>query len=86
MFPTMCTDGRGAHVDGPPIPIKDDHLSFQRFEIPACDLIDFEYGEYNEHWHRAADLPKTCSAKRLGIVGRIVLLGLPTVEQRFARR
>jgi len=84
-FDAARADGLGAHVGGPPIPIKDDHLSFQRFEIPSCDLIDFEYGEYNEHWHRISDLPKNCSAESLGVVGRIVLLGLPTVEQRFAR-
>ena len=85
-FDAAREDGLGAYVNGPPIPIKDDHLPFQRAKIPACDLIDFDYGEGNEHWHQASDLPSNCSAESLGIVGRIVLLGLPAVEERFARR
>lgn len=84
-FEAARTNNLGAHVDGPPIPIKDDHLPFQRFNIPSCDLIDFEYGPYNEHWHRASDLPSNCSSQSLATIGRIVLLALPTVEQRFAR-
>ncbi len=78
-------DGLGAHVDGPPIPIKDDHLPFMNAGIPSCDLIDFSYGDYNEHWHKASDLPSNCSKESLGIIGRIVLLGLPSVEQQYAR-
>jgi len=85
-FEAARADGLGDHVDGPPIPIKDDHLPFQRFEIPACDLIDFSYGEDNEHWHKITDIPKNCSRESLGVIGRIVLLGLPAVEQRFKTR
>jgi glutaminyl-peptide cyclotransferase len=85
-FQAARSNDLGDHVDGPPIPIKDDHLPFQRFEIPSCDLIDFEYGLYNEHWHRASDLPSNCSVESLATIGRIVLLGLPAVEQRFASR
>lgn len=85
-FEAARNDGLGEHVDGPPIPIKDDHIPFQRFQIPSCDLIDFNYGEYNEHWHKISDLPKNCSKESLGVIGRIVLLGLPEVEQRFKSR
>ena len=79
-------DGLGAHVDGPPMPIKDDHLPFMNAGIPSCDLIDFSYGDYNEHWHKASHLPSNCSEETLGIIGRIVLLGLPRVEQEYAAR
>jgi len=85
-FDAARKGGLGQHVDGPPIPIKDDHIPFLRIGIPACDLIDFSYGENNEHWHRPSDLPKNCSRESLGVIGRIVLLGLPTVEQRFKSR
>ncbi len=85
-FEAARAGGLGEHVDGPPIPIKDDHLPFQRLKIPSCDLIDFSYGEYNEHWHKISDLPKNCSKESLGVIGKMVLLGLPVVEQRFKRR
>ena len=78
-------DGLGKHVGGPPMPIKDDHLPFMRAGIPSCDLIDFSYGDNNEHWHKASDLPSNCSEESLGIIGRIVLLGLPRVEQEYSR-
>ena len=77
-------DGLGQHVDGPPMPIKDDHLPFMRAGIPSCDLIDFSYGDNNEHWHKASDLPSNCSEESLGVIGRIVLLGLPRVEQEYS--
>jgi peptidase M28-like protein len=60
--------------------IKDDHLSFMAVDIPSVDLIDFENGTANEHWHKATDTLENCSAESLGAIGRIVLGGLPAVE------
>ena len=63
------------------LPIKDDHLSFQAVGIPAVDLIDFEYGPQNYHWHRTSDTLENCSAISLGKAGRIFLAGMPSLER-----
>lgn len=73
--------GLGAHVGGPRLPIKDDHLSFMAAGIRCVDLIDFEYGPANSYWHSPEDTLENVSAESLGIIGRIVLLGLPAVEK-----
>jgi glutaminyl-peptide cyclotransferase len=63
------------------LPIKDDHLSFQVVGIPAVDLIDFEYGPQNQHWHKTSDTLENCSALSLGRAGRIFLAGMPSLER-----
>ena len=73
--------GLGAHVDGTRMPVKDDHLSFMAAGIPCVDLIDLEYGPNNQYWHSPDDTLDKVSKESLDVIGRIVLLGLPTVEE-----
>ncbi len=77
--------GLSAHVDGRHMEVRDDHLSFMAVGIPSLDLIDFEYGPDNAWWHSKDDTLDKCSAKSLGITGRIVLGSLPGIEHSFAR-
>ena len=72
--------GLGEHVGAEAREIKDDHLRFLDAGIPSVDLIDFEYGPNNDYWHETTDRIEKCSAKSLGIVGRIVLAGLDDLE------
>ncbi|MFA7333475.1 MAG: M28 family peptidase [Kiritimatiellia bacterium] len=54
----------------------DDHLPFLEADIPAVDLIDFEYGSApgrNDYWHTPQDTLDKLSAESLGIVGRVVI-------------
>lgn len=48
--------------------IEDDHLPLIKAGLPTIDLIDFDY----PYWHTVEDRPEHCSAKSLGIVGRLV--------------
>ena len=73
--------GLGRHVDGERMPVKDDHLSFMAIGIKSVDLIDFDFGPGNSYWHSAQDTLERVSEESLGAIGRIVLLGLPAVEE-----
>ncbi|MEM7308612.1 MAG: M28 family peptidase [Planctomycetota bacterium] len=73
--------GLGRHVNGRRQEIKDDHLSFMAADIPSIDLIDLDYGPGNRFWHTPDDTLENCSAASLGATGKIVLLGLPAVEE-----
>lgn len=77
--------GLGAHVDGPRLEIRDDHLSFMNVGVKSVDLIDLNYGPGNQYWHHAADRLDQCSKASLDAIGRIVLAGLPDLE-RWATR
>jgi len=77
--------GLGDKVGASARDIKDDHQRFLEAGIPSVDLIDFEYGLLNEHWHDAGDSLEHCSRESLDAIGRIVLAGLPALE-RFALR
>jgi hypothetical protein len=78
--------GLGKHVGGPSREIKDDHLSFMAANIPSVDLIDFEYGPNNAYWHDRRDTLENISAESLGVIGKIVLAGLPVLEEWVAGR
>jgi glutaminyl-peptide cyclotransferase len=56
-----------------PYRMIDDHLPFERLGIPVIDLIDFQYGNKNEHWHKATDTLDNVSGDSLEIVGNLVL-------------
>lgn len=63
----------------------DDHMPFLRAGIPAVDIIDFEYGdgpEDNSYWHTEEDTLDKISAKSLKIIGDVVLLSLPRIENQ----
>lgn len=48
--------------------VFDDHMPLLAKELPAVDIIDFEYPA----WHTTGDTPDKCSAHSLGVVGRLV--------------
>lgn len=48
--------------------VQDDHLSLQRVNIPAIDLIDFDY----PHWHRLSDTPANCSGASMEQVAKVL--------------
>lgn len=62
------------------LPVRDDHLPFLNVGIPAVDLIDFDYGPQNSYWHTPEDTLDKCSAKSLGVAGRLVLGAMPALE------
>lgn len=80
-FKAARREGLGRHVDGMSLPVKDDHQSFLAVGVESVDLIDFSYGPYNEWWHTAEDTVDKCSQESLEVIGRIVLAGLPEVEE-----
>lgn len=83
-FDAARENGMVRHLSRRPEPMYDDHLSFLEAGIEAVDLIDLDYGPYNSWWHTAEDTIDKCSKDSLAAVGRIVLLGLPTVEGFYA--
>lgn len=52
--------------------ILDDHTPFVEMNIPAIDVIDFDY----PYWHTAADTSDKISPKTLSIVGNTILTWL----------
>lgn len=78
--------GLGRHVGGKPLEVRDDHVPFLMEKVRVLDLIDFEYGPNNAHWHTAQDVPENCSQASLDAVGRIVLRGLGDLEAMLAPR
>ena len=48
--------------------IIDDHIPFLRYDIPAIDIIDFDY----PYWHTSHDTEDKISAESLERVGRVV--------------
>jgi len=62
--------------------ITDDHMPFLERDVPAVDLIDFEYGYNNVFWHTVEDTPDKLSPKSLGIVGTVTLETVRLLDQR----
>jgi glutaminyl-peptide cyclotransferase len=58
--------------------VLDDHLPLNEANIPAIDIIDFDY----PHWHTAQDLPENCSAASLEAVGKVVTAWLNKPKPR----
>lgn len=53
--------------------ILDDHTPFVNANIPAIDIIDFEFGPSNIYWHSKADTMDKISPKSLEITGNVTL-------------
>jgi len=60
--------------------ILDDHIPFQNIGIPAIDLIDFDYGHENEHWHTGGDHIENVSADSMELAGNIAALIIGAVS------
>ncbi len=58
--------------------VYDDHLPLNNADIPAIDIIDFDY----RHWHTARDLPEQCSGASLAQVGKVVTAWLNQPEPK----
>lgn len=56
-----------------PCHVKDDHEAFLARGIPAVDLIDFNYGPENAHWHTAQDTMDRVSERSLLKAGKVVV-------------
>ncbi len=56
--------------------IRDDHLMLHDIaKIPACDIIDFDYGlpgTRTSYWHTREDTPDKCAPESLAKVGWVV--------------
>jgi hypothetical protein len=52
--------------------VRDDHLALNKANIPAVDIIDFDY----PHWHLLSDVPANCSGDSLGQVARVLTVWL----------
>ena len=59
--------------------IEDDHIQFLRAGVPAVDIIDLEYAE----WNTPRDDLDHISQKSLQVVGDVVLASLPEIEKRI---
>jgi hypothetical protein len=59
----------------------DDHLSFTRRGVPACDIIDFDV--QFTYWHTPQDTLEKVDPHSLAIVGNVFLETLPELEKKF---
>ena len=54
--------------------VYDDHIPLNEANIPAIDLIDFNYPDHtNRYWHTMDDTPDKCSPESLHAVGTVIL-------------
>jgi hypothetical protein len=66
----------GYRAQFPPVhglSITDDHVPLNRAGIRTIDLIDFEYGPGNAHWHTLTDDLENVAPDGLGVVGAVLL-------------
>lgn len=68
--------------EGPEQYIADDHMEFIQRRVPAANLIDFEYGEGNEHWHAETDTVDKLSARSLAVVLHVLDESLKELAKR----
>lgn len=61
----------------------DDHEAFLRAEIDALDIIQLNSYPY---WHTKDDTLDKVSAKSLKIVGDVMMMSLPKIEERLASK
>jgi Zn-dependent M28 family amino/carboxypeptidase len=59
----------------------DDHLSFIRRGVAACDLIDFSVQD--TYWHTPQDTLDKVDARSLTIVGQVLAETLPRLDRKF---
>jgi glutaminyl-peptide cyclotransferase len=65
-----------------PAYIEDDHLPFLAAGIPAVDLIDFDYGLLNRHWHTAEDTLDKLDAGSFAVMLHVVRETIAELETR----
>lgn len=62
----------------------DDHFSFIRRGVAACDLIDFDV--QTTYWHTPQDTLDKVDPRSLAIVGHVLLQTVPALEQKFGHQ
>ena len=67
---------------GPIQYVADDHVEFTQRGMPAVDLIDFNYGLLNRHWHEESDTIDKLSARSLAVVLHVIDESLKELAQR----
>ena len=56
----------------PGIPVTDDHIPLNEAGIPTINIIDFDYGPGNAHWHTLEDDLHNVGPEGLEAVGTVV--------------
>jgi glutaminyl-peptide cyclotransferase len=59
----------------------DDHFSFLRRGIPACDIIDFDV--QTTYWHTPQDTLDKVDPRSLGVVGNVLAESLQELQKKF---
>ena len=59
----------------------DDHLSFTRRGVPACDIIDFDIE--TTYWHTPQDTLDKVDPRSLAIIGHVLVAALPEIEKKL---
>ena len=62
--------------------IEDDHIPFYHRGVSAVDLIDFNYGPFNSHWHTVADSMDKLSPLSFQVIGDVVLGTIMRLEKQ----
>jgi len=60
--------------------VEDDHLPYLSAQVPASDLIDFDYPD----WHKQTDTLDKVSGESLKKVGDAVYASLPEIDRRVS--
>jgi len=60
--------------------VEDDHLPYLGAQVPASDLIDFDYPD----WHKQSDTLDKVSGESLKKVGDAVYASLPEIDRRVS--
>ncbi len=58
------------------VAVSDDHVPMNEGGIPTIDIIDFEY----PHWHRLTDVAKSCDAKPMIQVAKVLSVWMQRQE------
>jgi glutaminyl-peptide cyclotransferase len=59
----------------------DDHFSFLRRGVAACDIIDFDV--QNTYWHTPGDTLDKVDPRSLAVVGHVFIETVPELEKKF---
>jgi hypothetical protein len=76
LWKIAAAEGCGAFKGQQGPTVSDDHLALNRANIPAVDIIDFDY----PHWHRLTDLPENCSGESMQQVARVLTVWLRRIR------
>jgi len=74
--------GAGADFCKYSMAVGDDDTEFRNAGMPAADIIDFDYGPFNEYWHTPKDTLDKLSPRSLRIVGSVTLATVHALAER----